>query len=67
MWQRHLCRTAFVAVQVSNLLIKLEIASGEEQERPRNDIYLEKQTPDQHRSQGHCDIIDILIMQRLYQ
>ena len=31
MWRRHLRRTAFVAVQVSNLIIELEIASGKEQ------------------------------------
>ncbi len=37
MRRRHLRRTAFVAVQVSNLIIKLEIASGKEQKRPRND------------------------------
>ena len=28
-----------VAVQVSNLLVLVEIASGEDQEHPRNDIY----------------------------
>jgi hypothetical protein len=35
LWRRHLRRTP---VQVSNPRLELEIASGKEQERPRNGI-----------------------------
>jgi len=42
LWRRHLRRTAFGAVQVSNPIVKSEIASGEEKIRPRNDMKVYK-------------------------